>query len=65
LVKPGRFLRLTVPDEDLREQVIGRFNSDRKATFRFRKSDFWNPASHEVGSMISSLPGSRIVAAEL
>ena len=41
LVKPGGYLLLTVPDEDLYEQGFfpSRFNSDHKSTFRFRKQD--------------------------
>ena len=67
LVKPGGYLLLTVPDEDLYEQGFfpSRFNSDHKATFRFRKSDSWSPVSHDVEHMVLSLPQARIVSAEL
>ncbi|WP_296695392.1 methyltransferase domain-containing protein [Rhodoferax sp.] len=67
LVKPGGYLLLTVPDEDLYEQGFfpSRFNSDHKATFRFRKTDSWSPVSHDVESMVAALPGSHIVSAEL
>ena len=67
LVKPGGYLLLTVPDEDLYEQGFfpSRFNSDHKATFRFRKADSWSPVSHDVESMVLALPGARIISAEL
>lgn len=67
LVKPGGYLLLTVPDEDLYEQGFfpSRFNPDHKATFRFRTPQSWSPVSHELESMVSSLPGARIVAAEV
>ena len=67
LVKLGGYLLLTVPDEDLYEQGFfpSRFNSDHKATFRFRKPDSWSPISHDVECMVLSLPGAHIVSAEL
>ncbi len=67
LVKPGGYLLLTVPDEDLYEQGVfpSRFNSDHKATSRFRKSDSWSPVSLDLERMVSRLPGTRIISAEL
>lgn len=67
LVKPGGYLLLTVPDEDLYEQGFfpSRFNSDHKATFRFRKVNSWSPVSHDVERMVSSLPAARNIIAEL
>ncbi|WP_425196326.1 class I SAM-dependent methyltransferase [Polaromonas sp.] len=67
LVKPGGYLLLTVPDEDLYEQGFfpSRFNSDHKATFRFRKPESWSPVSHDLESMVSRLSGARIISAEL
>lgn len=67
LVKPRGYLLLTVRDEDLYEQGFFpcRFNTVRKATFRFRTLQSWNPVSHEIEGMVSSLPGARIVAAEV
>lgn len=67
LVRPGGYLVLIVPDEDMYEQGFfpSRFNPDHKATFRLRKPGSWSPVSHDVERMVSSLPGARIVAAEL
>lgn len=67
LVKPGGYLLLTVPDEDLYEQGFfpSRFNSDHKATFRFRKSESWSPVSHDIEKMVLSLPQAQIVSAEV
>lgn len=67
LVKPGGYLLVTVPDEDLYEQGFfpSRFNPDHKATFRLRKIDSWSPVSHDLEKMMSSLPGASIISAEL
>lgn len=67
LLKPGGYLVITVPDEDLYEQGFypSRFNSDHKSTFRFRKTDSWSPVSNDLELMIGSLPGASIISAEL
>lgn len=67
LVKPGGYLLVTVPDEDLYEQGFfpSRFNSDHKSTFRFRKADSWSPVSHDLERMMAALPGASIISAEL
>ena len=67
LVKPGGYLLLTVPDEDLYEQGFfpSRFNFDHKLTFRFRKPHSWCQKSYDVESLVSFLPGVQIVSAEL
>lgn len=67
LVKPGGYLLLTVPDEDLYEQGFfpSRFNSDHKATFRYQKNESWSPTSYDLRSMVSALPGACIISIEL
>jgi SAM-dependent methyltransferase len=67
LVKPGGYLVLVVPDEDLYEQGIwpSAFNTDHKTTFRLDKSDSWSPVSYEIRSLCSSLPGAEVVSAEV
>jgi SAM-dependent methyltransferase len=67
LVKPGGFLFVTVPDEDLYEQGVfpSRFNEDHKATFTLSKSKSWSPASCDVLELGQSLPGGEIISLQL
>jgi SAM-dependent methyltransferase len=67
LVRPGGYLVLVVPDEDLYEQGIwpSVFNRDHKHTFRLDKADSWSPVSHDIRQLVAALPGSSIVAAEV
>jgi SAM-dependent methyltransferase len=63
LVKPGGFLVLVVPDEDLYEQGHwpSLFNPDHKATFRLDKPSSWSPVSHDLGQLVGALPGCETV----
>jgi SAM-dependent methyltransferase len=67
ILKPGGFLILVVPDEDLYEQTIwpSAFNSDHKSTFRLDKPTSWSPSSHELRSMCKDLPNSEVISAEI
>jgi SAM-dependent methyltransferase len=67
LVKPGGFLFVTVPDEDLYEQGVfpSRFNDDHKATFTISKSSSWSPFSHNVFELARILPGGEIQSIQL
>ena len=64
LIKPGGHLVLVVPDEDLYEQGIwpSIFNADHKATFRLDSDSSWSPVSHEVRSLVCSLPGATVLS---
>ncbi len=66
LVKPGGYLILVVPDEDLYEQ--GRFpsvfNTDHKATFRIDKRDSWSSASYDLRSLLEALENIEIISIE-
>ena len=66
LIKPGGYLVLVVPDEDLYEQGIwpSIFNTDHKATFRMDSASSWSPVSHDVKSLVGTLPGAAIISAE-
>lgn len=66
LIKPGGYLVLVVPDEDLYEQGFwpSRFNSDHKATFTLKKEKSWSPVSYNVFDLVSALPNSEIVSVE-
>jgi len=47
IIKPGGFLIITVPDEDMYEmgQWPSQFNSDHKWTFTVHKEQSWSPKS--------------------
>ncbi|MBC8427508.1 MAG: methyltransferase domain-containing protein [Proteobacteria bacterium] len=50
VIKPGGYLILTVPDEDMYEQGVfpSRFNSDHKYTFTIYKQDSWSDFSINI-----------------
>jgi SAM-dependent methyltransferase len=67
LVKPGGYLVLVVPDEDLYEQGIwpSIFNTDHKATFRLNKAESWSPVSCDIKQAVLELPKARLISAEI
>jgi SAM-dependent methyltransferase len=69
LVKPGGYLVLVVPHEDLYEQGYwpSLFNRDHKATFRISKSNAtsWSPVSIDLHEAVSLLPESEIISEEI
>ena len=67
LVKPGGYLFVVVPDEDLYEQGVfpSRFNDDHKATFTLSKAKSWSPKSINVLELANSLPGGRLISLQL
>jgi len=67
LVKPGGYLVLVVPDEDLYEQGIwpSIFNPDHKATFRLNKAASWSPVSCDIKQAVLELPRARLISAEI
>lgn len=67
LVKPGGYLFVMVPDEDLYEQGVfpSRFNYDHKATFTLSKAKSWSPLSCNVLNLARSLPGGELISLEL
>ena len=66
LVRPGGYLILVVPDEDLYEQGgwPSLFNRDHKATFRMGKPTSWSPNSFDIVELVRALDGAEIVACE-
>ncbi len=66
LVKPGGYLVVVVPDENLYEQGIwpSRFNSDHKNTFRLRENTTWSPVSHDIEALVKALPNAEVISAE-
>lgn len=63
LVKPGGYMVLVVPDEDLYEQGHwpSLFNSDHKVTFRLDKTSSWSPVSYDLRRLVEELPACKII----
>ena len=63
LVRPGGFLIVVVPEEDMYEQGVwpSHFNSDHKATFRLDRPTSWSPVSYDIRALANALPHSSIV----
>ena len=63
LVKPGGYLFIIVPDEDLYEQGVfpSRFNPDHKSTFTISKTTSWSPVSINMMDLILSHPNAMII----
>ena len=62
ILKPGGYLFILVPDEDLYEQghFPSRYNSDHKSTFTIAKKQSWSPKSVNVKDLAESLNGEII-----
>ena len=68
VLKPGGYLVVMVPDEDLYEQGVfpSTFNADHKATFTIHKHKSWSPRSVNVLDLLAGLgPAARIEKVEL
>lgn len=59
IVRPGGFLVITVPDEDLYEQGSwpSTFNGDHKWTFTILKASSWSPRSINVLDLLRNFAG--------
>jgi SAM-dependent methyltransferase len=58
VLKPGGWMLVVVPDEDLYEQGCwpSRYNPDHKWTFTVHKSESWSPVSVNVTELVATLP---------
>jgi SAM-dependent methyltransferase len=67
LVKPGGYLVVVVPHEDLYEQGIwpSIFNRDHKVTFRLGGDSSWSHVSFDIGKLVRELPGAILIGAEV
>lgn len=67
LVKPGGYLIIVVPEEDLYEQGWwpSLFNTTHKATFNLGKSKSWSPVSYDIEALIRALPHVEIIEARV
>jgi SAM-dependent methyltransferase len=67
LIRPGGYLVLIVPHEDLYEQGYwpSLFNWDHKATFRLARAASWSPVSNDLHELVASMPGAEIVSEKI
>ncbi len=67
LLKPGGYLVVVVPEEDLYEQGIwpSRFNRDHKTTFRLDRDTTWSSVSFDIGELVRALPECEVISAEI
>lgn len=67
LVKPGGYLILVVPEENLYEQGLwpSVFSNQHRSTFRLGGETSWSPVSFEIRNLCDSLPGAKIVSASI
>lgn len=67
LVRPGGYLVLVVPEEDLYEQGSwpSAFNREHKATFRLDRETSWSPVSFDLRPLLDALPGAEILEIEV
>lgn len=65
LVRPGGYLIIVVPDEDLYEQGTwpSLFNPDHKATFNLGKSKSWSSVTYDLEALVRALHGCEIIEA--
>lgn len=68
VIKPGGFLVVTIPDEDLYEQGVfpSAYNHDHKVTFTMHKERSWSARSINVLQLLTRLgPQARVEKVEL
>ncbi len=63
VLRPGGYLLLVVPDEDLYEQGIwpSRFNPDHQSTFTIHKLQSWSPVSINLTELAASLSAHHVL----
>ena len=66
LVRPGGYMIIVVPHEDLYEQRCwpSIFNEDHKATFRINQNSSWSPISYDLLELCQNLPDSTVIEIE-
>lgn len=63
VLKPGGYLLVAVPDEDLYEQGHwpSPWNGEHKHTFTIHKTKSWSPVSINVSELVATLPSHRVI----
>jgi len=64
VLKPGGYLIVAVPDEDLYEQGVwpSFFNGDHKFTYTASKSESWSMVSKNVVDLLRLLPSHKLIS---
>lgn len=64
VLKPGGYLLVAVPDEDLYEQGgwPSRFNAGHRWTFTGHKSGSWSPVSRNLVDLVRELPAHELIS---
>jgi SAM-dependent methyltransferase len=64
VLKPGGYLFVVVPDEDLYEQGCwpSRYNGDHRWTFTPHKCESWSPVSLNLADLLVMLPRHQLLA---
>lgn len=64
ILKPGGYLLIAVPHEDLYEQGVwpSAFNCEHIWTFCLSKTRSWSPVSRSLSEMIKLLPGHELIS---
>ncbi len=67
LVKPGGYMVIVVPHEDLYEQGFwpSIFNADHKATFRLGGNGSWSSNSYDLWQLVEALSGAMLISASI
>lgn len=67
ILKPGGYMVIVVPDEDLYEQRNwpSRYNRDHKTTWTIQKTQSWSPVSINVTNFLSQFPMLNVLKLEL
>ena len=67
LLKPGGYMILVVPDEDLYEQKMwpSIFNNDHKHSFTLTSKKSWSPVSINLISLLKDIPDLKIISQEI
>ena len=70
LVKPGGYMVIVVPHEDLYEQkiwpsVFATEEHGHAATFRLNTKDTWSPVSYDILELANSLKNARVLESEV
>lgn len=64
VLKPGGYLFVVVPDEDLYEHGIwpSVYNPDHKNTFTISKDKTWSPVGFNITDLVNKLPNRKVIS---
>lgn len=64
IIRPGGYLLLAVPDEDMYEQGWwpSKVNAEHTCTWTIHKDQSWSPVSRNLRDLLESLPGGEILS---